>query len=219
MVDSTRAALLMYDPLTEVLTPEILATVPGLVERWGRLLSGARAANIPVVYTQHVFDWDTMTGPWLQYLSAIRDVATLRSLPFVSGSTLTPDPRLFHEVLRPLDGEPILIKGYNDAFAGTRLFEVLRSRNIESLIVTGVATEQGVMGTARRAPSLGFYPVVVADCVSSTRRQLHEDGLRYLRTAFNVVTAEDVIACWVGSVGTNKSNNGPNRLKGVPGSA
>ena len=218
MVDPGRVALLMYDPLAEVLTDDICATVPGLVERWGRLLLSACAANVTVVYTQHVFDWETMTGPWLQYLSAIRDLATLGSLPFVSGRSLKPDPRLFHETLRPLDGEPILIKGFNDAFTGTRLLEILRSRNVESLIVTGVATEQGITGTARRAPSLGFYPVVIADCVSSARAQLHEDALRYLRTAFNVVRAEEVIACWVRSVGANKAESGPNSVVAGPGS-
>jgi nicotinamidase-related amidase len=86
---------------------------------------------------------------------------------------------------------------YHDSFSNTNLAEMLRTRNIETMVLTGMATESGVGGTARRAAAEGFYAVVVSDAVRGGR--YHDGAMRYLRTAVDVATTDEVLAVWSAS--------------------
>ena len=199
-LDPSRAALLMYDPLSWVVrdygSDAIEATTPGLWDRWEGLLTGARQADVPVIYTQHYYNWDKMTGPWLRHLASSRTLDELRAMPFVSGGTATPDPQEFLPALRPQPDETIILKMYHDPFSDTDLADVLRSRGIETIVLSGLTTESGIWATARRAPAEGFYAIIAGDCVASTRQQFHSDALRQLGTRFDVLSTDDVLAVW-----------------------
>jgi nicotinamidase-related amidase len=157
------------------------------------MLNGARQYGVPVIFTQHIYDWDVMTGAWLRYLAGTRTLDFLRGMPFVSVSdgTVKPDPEEFLPDLRPQPGESILLKMYHDSFSNTNLAEMLRSRNIETIVLTGMAVDSGVGGTARRAAAEGFYSVVVIDATDGGRYQP-----RYLRAAVDVATTDEVLAAW-----------------------
>src|SRR4051794_36472118 len=166
LVDPSRAALIMYDPLSWILrdyhSADSVENRTGEYWRqWARMLNGARQYHVPVIFTQHIYDWDVMTGAWLKYLAGTRTLDFLRGMPFVSVSdgTVKPDPEEFLPDLRPQPGESILLKMYHDSFSNTNLAEMLRTRNIETMVLTGMATESGVGGTARRAAAEGFYSV------------------------------------------------------------
>jgi nicotinamidase-related amidase len=199
-LDPSRAALLMYDPLTSVVRDygrdAIEATTPGLWDRWERLLRASRQADVPVIYTQRYYDWDKMSGPWLRHLAASRTLDAVRALPFVSGGSATVDADDFLPALRPQTDETVVLKPYYDSFSDTELADVLRRRGIETIVISGLTTESGIWATARRAPAEGFYAVIVGDCVASARKQFHTDALRELGNRFDVLRADDVIALW-----------------------
>jgi nicotinamidase-related amidase len=200
ILDPSRTALIMYDPLTWILRDyttgdAIEARTPGLWERWERLLLGAREAGVRVVYTQHIYDWDRIGGSWLRYLAGTRTLEFLREMPFVSGATVSPDPNEFLPALRPLPDEHIVMKVFHDSFSGTDFAPLLRKLNIETIVLTGMATESGISGTARRAAAEGFYAVVVGDCVSGSA-EYHPAALRYLEDAVDVVTTDHVLTAW-----------------------
>jgi nicotinamidase-related amidase len=200
ILDPSKAALVMYDPLDWILRDyasgdAIEATTPGLWDRWKRLLEGARQSGVTVIYTQHVYDWDKIGGSWLRYLAGTRTLEFLQAMPFVSGTTASPDPSIFIEALRPLPGEHIAVKAFHDSFSGTDFADLLRRLQVETIVLSGMATESGISGTARRAASEGFYAVVVGDCVSGSP-DLHPVALDYLKTAVDVVTCDQVLAAW-----------------------
>jgi nicotinamidase-related amidase len=196
-LERSRSVLVMLDPLNwlrdEYGDDLIQASTPGLWERWERLLTGARQYNVPVIYTQHSYNWEKMTGPWLRHLAATKTFDALRAMP--SQHTTSPDPDAFVEPLRPRPDEAVFLKRYHDAFQDTGLAEQLRSQNLETIVLTGLGTESGIWGTARRGAAEGFYVVVVNDCVSG-HPQLHADALTHLRSHFDVVPAEEVLAVW-----------------------
>jgi nicotinamidase-related amidase len=192
-------ALVMYDPLTVGLQACENAMPDGgdLVDRWERLLDAARHHDVPVLYSRTVDDLSRMTGPWLRHLSRNRPTG------YVDRLSESPPPMpmsdsddAFVPRLRPAQGEIIISHTYYDLFTGTRLAELGRERNVESLLLTGVATESGIWETARRAAAEGFYAVIVEDCVFSTRPEMHADAITHLRTHFDVVSADDVLAIW-----------------------
>jgi nicotinamidase-related amidase len=70
----------------------------------------------------------------------------------------------------PLPDERIIEKSTNSAFIGTPLEAELRAVGIDTLIVTGVITNNSVEATARMAGNLGFATIVVSDATATFAR-------------------------------------------------
>lgn len=63
----------------------------------------------------------------------------------------------------PLAGETVIGKRTHSAFIGTGLEATLRAAGVETLMVTGVITNNSVEATVRMAGNLGFETFVVED--------------------------------------------------------
>lgn len=92
--------------------------------------------------------------------------------------------------LGPRPGEPVIDKPGKGAFYATELELVLRSREIDTLLVCGVTTEVCVHTTVREANDRGFRCVVLSDCCASYFPEFHEVALR-------MVSAQGGIFGWV----------------------
>ena len=80
----------------------------------------------------------------------------------------------FKKEVAPAPGERIVPKQTNSAFIGTELANQLRADGIDTLVVTGVSTNNSVEATVRMAGNLGFQTYVVADaCFTFARRDFH----------------------------------------------
>lgn len=81
------------------------------------------------------------------------------------------------------------------ALAACDLPTRLRDRGIDTLLMTGVATNLVVEQTARHATDLGFVVHVVGDCTTAADETIHQASLANLALATNGVTsAERAIA-------------------------
>ena len=83
--------------------------------------------------------------------------------------------------LAPIHGEPVVDKPGKGAFFATDLHELLRNRNIETLIVGGVTTEVCVHTTVREANDRGYRCVVAGDCCASYFPEFHAMGLAMIK--------------------------------------
>ncbi|GAB4061468.1 cysteine hydrolase family protein [Catellatospora paridis] len=92
--------------------------------------------------------------------------------------------------LAPLPGEPVVDKPGKGAFYATGLGELLASRGIRSLIVTGVTTEVCVHTTVREANDRGYECLVLSDCVGSYFPEFQRVGLQ-------MIAAQGGIFGWV----------------------
>ena len=79
--------------------------------------------------------------------------------------------------LQPQVGEPVIDKPGYCAFAATDLELILRTRGIDSLIITGVTTEVCVSSTLRSAIDRGFNCLTVSDACASAHPELHAAAL------------------------------------------
>jgi nicotinamidase-related amidase len=59
------------------------------------------------------------------------------------------------------------------AFYGTELEQMLRRRNIKTIVLAGIATNYGVESTARAAFDMGYELVFVEDAMSSMQAEAH----------------------------------------------
>jgi nicotinamidase-related amidase len=116
---------------------------------------------------------------WRKYgrrIVHVRHDSTFPDRPGQSGYEFKPQ-------VAPLDGEIIVAKNTNSAFVGTELEKRLQAWEIQSLVVTGVSTNNSVEATVRMAGNLGFDTYLVEDaCFTFAKR----DFRRVLRTADEV---------------------------------
>jgi ureidoacrylate peracid hydrolase len=97
----------------------------------------------------------------------------------------------------PAPGDHVVLKHRYSGFVGTELDELLRSREITSVVLTGVVTNVCVESTARDAFMRDYFVVVVRDCTATSEPEDHEQALDRIGRTFGVVaSADEVAACW-----------------------
>jgi predicted ester cyclase len=97
----------------------------------------------------------------------------------------------FYDVLKPAEDEIVIINRSVSALAGTELDRLLRVRDINTLLLAGVATNGVVEGTAREAVDLGYRAIVLEDCCASESQEMHDFSIRMLRYLCHISTVEE----------------------------
>jgi nicotinamidase-related amidase len=109
-----------------------------------------------------------------------------------------------HDSVAHFEGEPIIYKHQPNAFLNTGLLELLRSWEIERVIVAGMMTHMCVDATARAASDLGFQ-VIIAEDACATRDlkygdttvpadHVHKAFLAALKSYGKVMKSEEILA-------------------------
>ena len=169
---------------------EIVANYAGgdadLTTRAAAVLAAARAAGLLVVHVIVAFRPGHPEVAPRGNFKAIKGAGR-----FVLGA---PEAEI-HPDVAPEDGDLIVTKKRTGAFAGSDLDMLLRARDIEHLILMGIATSGVVLTTVRVAADLDFEMTVVADCCADQDEEVHRvlTGKVFARAA-EVTTAADVIA-------------------------
>lgn len=104
-----------------------------------------------------------------------------------------------NEVLEELErrpNEPWIVKYRSSSFHGTRLDFILKNSKIETAVVMGLVTEGCVESTVRDLLGYGYYPVILRDCVTSSRRDLHDAALMVMSARYDVITSEEMLQAW-----------------------
>lgn len=70
--------------------------------------------------------------------------------------------------LQPHEGEPVLTKTAHNAFTTTNLQQMLTTRGIRDLVISGIRTEQCCETTTRVGSDLGFDMTFVTDATATT---------------------------------------------------
>lgn len=78
-------------------------------------------------------------------------------------------------------GEIVIDKPGKDVFYATALDDVLKQRDIDTLLVCDVATEVCVNTTVREANDRGYRCVVLGDCCASYFQEFHDAGLAMIK--------------------------------------
>ncbi|HKE32300.1 MAG TPA: isochorismatase family cysteine hydrolase [Candidatus Angelobacter sp.] len=199
--DPKVAALLIVDVQNDFCSSEgasarrgqDVSAAQGMVLRLQHLLEEARAVSLPIIFikTEHS-EW-TDTPPWIYRKSQQKQLNTCRQ------GTWGAD---FYGVA-PLPGERVVIKHRYSAFINTDLNTVLKARDVESVLVTGVSTNVCVETTARDAYMYDYYVTLVEDCSAAYSEAMHKGTLKNISDHFGlVVTSDEIIRLWKEMRGT-----------------
>jgi nicotinamidase-related amidase len=144
-MSAEKTALLVIDVQRGIMNDPILARKKEInqafdetVLRIAGLIERARKASVPVIYIQH----DGGPGHRLE--------------PETSGWPIRPE-------IAPRPGELVIHKRACDAFFETTLAAELAAAGIKQLVVCGCMTQYCIDTNVRRAVSLGYDVVLVAD--------------------------------------------------------
>lgn len=163
-----RPAVLAIDMALAYFEPSspLFADVDDTREATIRLLGAARGAGVPVFHTSVRYQpGGADGGVFYRKLPALR--------VFDERSPLGD----FAPGVEPAPGEMVFVKQYASAFHGTSLEEVLKAREIDTLVVCGVSTSGCVRASVVDAVSRGFIPLVVREAVGDRAAEPHEANL------------------------------------------
>jgi maleamate amidohydrolase len=146
------------------------------------LLKAARDADIPVVYSRHMF---AKGGSDLGIFG--------RKSPHQA--SLTEDHPFSHivEELSPHPEDIIVRKRHPSPFFASDLAGLLRLRGIDTAIITGCSTSGCVHATVVDAMSHGFRPMVVRECVGDRHDLSHEIALLNIDMKYGDVVELDEV--------------------------
>lgn len=195
-IDATRTAVLGLHWTVNVIKPEGffagMLSEPvarsGVVPRAVHVHQAARSAGIPIAYTRFTIPED---GGRLilntQLISAVADAAEMFR-PEAPGSEIIAEMPPLTERDRVVDNQKL------SGLAGNDLAGWLWGEGIDTLLLTGVATNLTVEQTARHATDLGYFVHVISDCVTAADENAHAAALANfeLGTAGSLGSAEAI---------------------------
>jgi maleamate amidohydrolase len=182
-----KPALLLVDVVVAYLTPGQPLYSPRFetaLASCERLTDAARAAGVPVIFTNVVYRAGGKDGGlFYQKVPALE--------AFLEGSPLG----AFPDTLQPRADEVVVTKQYASAFFGTSLAATLTSMSVDTLFITGFSTSGCVRASALDALQNGFVPLVVADACGERDERPHQANLFDLSKKYaEVITKNQAIA-------------------------
>jgi nicotinamidase-related amidase len=160
-----------------------MVNTTGVIARTAHVLSRARSAGMPIIYTRVCFRPgypDLIVNNPLFGLTAEK-MALIDGMP---GAEIIPE-------LAPQPGDFVIDHRRVTAFHGTELNTLLKRQGITTLALTGVATNLTVEGTAREASNEGYNVIILADCCSAASPEIHQASLETLGILCSSVTNAD----------------------------
>jgi nicotinamidase-related amidase len=158
-------------------TMQLVGIEPAL-EQCATLLTRARRLGIPIFHVQH----DAGAGTPYDINKPIGQIA---------------------DMVRPGDGEPVIVKNYPNSFLGTDLQELLKAVDARNLVIVGFMTHMCISSTARAAFELGYANNTVVAGATASRRlplgegadlpaeQIHASNLAAIADLFAVVVPNE----------------------------
>jgi len=177
VVDLTNAFTDPTSPLGSSLEREI--------EQSNRLIDGAHAKRIPVIFTTVWYEQEDFSdaGIWVKKQAGVKHLrAGTRAVQL-------------DERLHRAPGDAMLVKKYASCFFGTDLISRLNSRGADTVLICGCSTSGCVRATAVDACQNGFRPMVVREAVGDRSKAAHEQSLFDLHSRYaDVVGVEETLS-------------------------
>jgi nicotinamidase-related amidase len=164
--DISRAALLSMDLQTAIVSIYTKGQ-DDFLPRIADVLNAARLSQINVIHFQVGF------RPGLPEIGARNPLfAAIKSSPqwqqIFQGAA-----GAIHPAVAPQGDDIVIVKHRVSAFAGTDLDMILRAREVETLILMGIATSGVVLSTLLHATDADYRVIVVKDCCADLDPEVH----------------------------------------------
>ena len=188
-IDPARTALLSMDFQAGIVSIYTREGKDAFLVRAASVLNHARATGMTVIHVQVGF------RPGCPEISS-------RNALFGAIKSSEQHQRLFREPLgaipdaiAPHNDEIVITKRRISAFAGTDLAMILRAKEIDTLVLYGIATSGAVLSTLVEAADADYRLAAIGDCCADLDPALHDCLIqRFFPTRGQVFSSEGFIA-------------------------
>ncbi|HEV2116089.1 MAG TPA: isochorismatase family cysteine hydrolase [Terriglobales bacterium] len=190
-IDPARCALIVIDMQNAFVAKGAPFETPGareMIPRLERLIRCARQLQMPIVWTQS--DHRPPYGGLM-----------LRKFPAIASQRVLwqgePSFQMYPDMIQPREGplEYRVVKHKFDAFFETDLDAILRYHRMDSVIITGTATNACCESTARSAFMRDYKVVFPSDANATFDEAMHQATLANIDLLFGrVLTTEELLA-------------------------
>ena len=167
MTDRMASALVVIDMLSTYDFPDAEKLVPSaadVVPNISSLIARAQDEDVPIIYV------NDNSGDWNSSADELLDAGLKGEHPELV------------EPLRPPEDASFVIKAKHTIFYGTPLEHLLKTEEIDRLVLTGQVTEQCVLYSALDAYVRDIEVAVPPDASAFIHRDLHEAALKMMET-------------------------------------
>ena len=149
-----------------------------------RLLAAWRAARAPVIYVTlgaRKADYSDAPGYLRDFFKLCHNHQGTRENDIV-------------DALKPMVGEPVLLKNTMGAFASTPLGALFDELGVKTAVYVGVSTNNCVDTTAREASDRGYASIIVEDATGTCSEAMQQSALAsFQRLSGRVVSTDEAI--------------------------
>ena len=190
-MDAERAALIVIDMQNAFVADGAPFETPGardMIPRLERIVGAFRQRKRPIVWTQSDHR-PPYGGIMLKKFPTIREDRVLWH-----GD---PSFDMYPEMIQPEEGpvEYRIVKHKFDSFFETDLDAILRYHDVNTLVVTGTATNACCESTARSAFMRDYQVMFLSDCNATFDPAMHEATLKNIDLLFGrVITTNEFLA-------------------------
>ena len=164
LLDPAHTAMLSMDLQSGIVSIYVKDDLPN---RAGALLQNGRDAGLTIIHVKVGF------RPGLpeihrrnMLLGALKDSPAHQQL-------FTGDAGAIHPALGPQENDLVVTKSRVNAFVGTDLALLLRARDIDTVIMFGIATSGVVLATSLAAADADYRLFIVKDCCADLDPAVH----------------------------------------------
>lgn len=151
-----------------------------------KLATAGRAAGVPIIHVRHAYRPD--------YADLPKNMPMLRSMEkneMLKDGTWGAE---IHQDVAPQGQDIVIRKTRVSSFYASELEAILAAQEITHLVLTGIATDGVVEGTARDGADRGYYIIIPEDTCATMSEEAHNSVLKgVLGFLTKVCKAEDVI--------------------------
>lgn len=185
--DAARTAVLAMDCQAGVVS--IYVQPPDeFLKRASGVLAAARKAGITVIHVQVGF------RPGLPEVSSRNRLFAALKANVQHQQLFQGSAGAIHPALGPEPDDIVVTKHRVSAFAGTDLAMLLRAKEIETLVLFGIATSGVVLSTLLEAFDSDFRNFVISDCCADRDVEIHNALLsRLFAQRGQVLTADEFV--------------------------
>ena len=194
-LDPRRTALVIVDMQEVFCAPGAPAEVPGsrdIVEPINRLTGELRKIGVPVIWVLHANSQSSGRSDWEMFFNYI----VANEVRKKTLELLAPGHQQVWSGLTVGDGDTTIFKNrYSALIAGSSGLErLLRSLDVDTVLIAGTKTNICCEATARDAMMLDFKVVMLSDCCAALSDDEHRSALENMIQQFgDVMTGDEVL--------------------------
>ena len=163
--DSAHAAVLSMDFHTSIVS--IYVKDQDLIARAAGVLKQARSSGMTIIHLQVGFrpNFPEISSRNSLFHALKNSVQHRQLFEGAAGA--------IHASVAPAADDVVVTKHRVGAFAGTDLDMILRAKDIDTLILFGIATSGVVLSTVRHAADADYRLIVIKDCCADQDAEVH----------------------------------------------